>query len=206
MSGHFETHLTVAPAHDDDLIEGWAAVHSAKYTRIVLDRGRAPDQPMLTVRGRGTLEEQRTRAHACVAALRDAGLTVVRVKIEASPFNDGVPQTARDAAAAPQRYFEHHIKLVLAGDAELARVRAISERHDAHVSRNARRALDGGRHERFVTQRCRDAGLPQARGWLDALLAALAADGFNPVEVEQEYVVLDDHPELDAGWIDEGRR
>src|SRR5262245_59291125 len=205
MPGHFETHLTLSAAEaDDDQIGAWADAHGLKYTRIVLDRGQTPEQPMLTIRGRGTLAEQRTHALACVESLREAGFTVVRVKVEASPLNPGVPQTAQDAATAPHCYFEHHVKLVLAGDADVTRVRVISELHASHVSRNARRMLAGGRHERFVTQRCRGVGLTQARSRLDALLAALAADGFAPVEVEHEYVVLDDNPALDAGWINEG--
>ena len=54
-------------------------------------------------------------------------------------------------------YFEHHVKVVLADGEAMATVWQVSERHAAHVSRNARRLLPDGRHERFVTQRCHDA-------------------------------------------------
>ncbi|MGW3826012.1 hypothetical protein ACWEAF_27850 [Streptomyces sp. NPDC005071] len=60
-----------------------------------------------------------------------------------------------------------------------------------------------GRHERFVTQRCRAVGRPEARARLDALLGGLACAGLEVVEVEEEFVVHDDHPAVDAGWIDE---
>jgi hypothetical protein len=203
FSGAFETHLTVAPA-DDAVLLAWAERHGVKFSRIVLDRGSQPDQPMLTLRGRGTLADQRAAARAWARRLHDAGFTVVRVKIEAAPFNRGVPATVDDAVALPPHcYFEHHVKLVLTGDAEVARARAISEPHAAHLSRNARRTLADGRHERFVTQRCRGVGRPDARQRLDALVTALAADGFTPIEVEEEFVVVDDNPELDLGWIDE---
>jgi hypothetical protein len=146
--------------------------------------------------------------------LRAEGFGVARVKIEATPWNEDVPRTAAEARALPPGcHFEHHVKLALADDAEVATVRALAERHSAHVSRNARRELggrggaDGGGargHERFVTQRCRDVGRPEARRRLDALLDTLSAAGFKAVEVEEEFVVHDDRPALDNGWIDEG--
>lgn len=204
FAGDFETHLTVSPGGDHDRLESWAGRHGLKYARIVLDRGQAPDQPMLTVRGRGTLTAQRAAARTWVTDLAGAGFRVTRLKIEASPFNQDVPQTAADAAALPPGcYFEHHVKLVLTGPEQVDRARAVSERHAAHLSRNARRTLADGGHHRFVTQRCRDVGLPEARRRLDALLAELAAEGFAAVEAEAEFVVVDDNPGLDAGWIDE---
>lgn len=190
----FETHLTL---DFDERLPQWAGRHGLKYTRIRLDQGTTPDQPMLTRTGHGDLEAQHAEARVLTGALRDAGFTVRRVKIEAAPWNSAVP-----AAPGPtgDRYFEHHVKLILtAGD--IPKARAAAQLHGAHLSRNARRTRDDGRHERFVTQRCRDVGRPQARERLDALLDALRQQALHPVEVEEEYVLLDDNPELDAGWI-----
>ncbi len=183
----FETHVTVV--HDERL-PGWAAARGLKYTRIELDRGASADQPMLTSRGRGDLAGRRAAAAALVGRLRDDGFTVRRVKIEAAPWH----------AAVPAGYFEHHVKLVLTA-AGVDAARAVAVRHGAHVSRNARRVRDDGRHERFVTQRCHDVGRPRARERLDAMIAELDAGGLEIVEVEEEYVLVDDNPELDAGWI-----
>lgn len=200
--GNFETHLTLA-ATDHEAAQAWAAEHGVKYTRIVLEQGAVPDQPMVTMSGRGTLAQQRVTARQWCDRLRTAGFTVVRVKVEASPFNADVALTAPEAAALPpEYYFEHHVKLVLAGDTDVARARAVSERHGGRLSRNARRALENGRHERFVTQRCYGIGRPEARRRLDELLADLTDAGFPPVEVEQEFVLVDDNPGLDRGWID----
>lgn len=52
-----------------------------------------------------------------------------------------------------------------------------------------------------MTQRCRDIGLPEAGRRLQILLEVLRAAGFPAIEVEREFVVYDDHPALDAGWI-----
>ncbi|NEE24203.1 hypothetical protein G3M53_01815, partial [Streptomyces sp. SID7982] len=75
-----------------------------------------------------------------------------------------------------------------------------------HVSWNARQVRADGREERFVTQRChrtgdRRAALALALA-LDALLAELAAHGYEVVDVEREYVLLDSGPELDEGWLE----
>lgn len=205
FTGDFETHVTVAaagPATDTTLRE-WAALRGAKYTRILLDAGRTPDQPMLTLRGHGTLTTQRAAAAAHTADLRRAGFDVVRVKIEAAPWNAEVPRTPGEARALPPDcYFEHHVKLVLADRADIARIAAIGAHHGARVSRNARRPRpDIGGHERFVTQRCHRVGRPEARSRLRLLLRALADAGFQSVEIEQEFVVHDDNPAVDAGWL-----
>ncbi|MGW2354212.1 hypothetical protein [Actinacidiphila glaucinigra] len=208
FTGDFETHFTLrAPGPgDEERIRRWAERNGLKYTRIVLDRGATPDQPMLTLRGRGALPGQRAAAERWTGRLRAEGIGVARVKIEAAPWNDGVPRTGPEARALPPgTYFEHHVKLVLTDRARLDEVRAIAGRHAAHVSRNARRDLGDRGHERFVTQRCRDVGRPEARRRLDDLLGDLAGAGFTAVEVEEEFVVHDDTPALDDGWIDEAR-
>lgn len=207
FAGEFETHFTVACASvagEEDRIRRWAERHGVKFTRIVLDRGATRDQPMLTVRGHGLLPAQREAALTWTERLRAEGFGVARVKIEAAPGNEDVPRTASEARRLPPGcHFEHHVKLALPDGAGTAAVRALAERHTAHVSRNARRDLGGGGHERFVTQRCRGVGRAEARRRLEALLDALATAGFEAVEVEEEFVVHDDHPALDDGWIDE---
>jgi hypothetical protein len=195
LAGAFEIHLTLLP---DPRLADWAGGRGLKYTRIVLDRGATPDQPMLTLRGDGTLEELRAVARARTAALLDDGFQVVRVKIEAAPSNPGLPQDA--AAVGPGCYFEHHVKLVLDTDA-IPAARAISERHSAHLSRNARRNLAASLHERFVTQRCHDAGQPEAKRRLAALVAELTTAGLTIAEVEEEYVAVDSNPAVDDGWM-----
>jgi hypothetical protein len=198
FEGMFESHLTVALDGGDEELRALAARHGAKYLRIILDRGVNPDQPMVTVRGTGTLDDQRALTAEWTRRLGAAGYPVRRVKIEAGPGNADLPQTADLPAGS---YFEHHLRLVLADSGEVAAVRSVGERHAAHVSRNARRALGDGRHERFVTQRCADAGQPEARRRLAALVAELTGAGFPPAGVEEEFVVVDTNPALDDGWI-----
>ncbi len=204
FAGEFEAHLTVRPPADESRLTDWAAAHGLRYSRILLDRGATPDQPMLTFARSGTVDDMMRAVRSHTRTLESAGFTPVRVKIEASPRNAQIPQTAQDAASLPPGcYFEHHIKLLLSGNDDVGRVRTLAQPHGAHVSRNARRSAGNGRHQRFVTQRCRGVGLPEAGRRLDSLLKDLNANDFPVIEVEREFVVLDDHPVLDAGWITE---
>jgi len=207
FAGTFETHLTVRlpglPGEGNEGLARWAGRHGMKYAEILLDRGAAPRQPMLTYHGTGTLPSQLALAQQRTGDLRGDGLDVVRVKVEAAPWNEDVPQSAAEASAlTPGCYFEHHVKLALASDAEVDAVRLVGSQHAGHVSRNARRGAHDGRHERFLTQRCRLVGRPEARLRLEALLGALAGAGHDVMEVEEEFVVHDDNPGLDHGWAD----
>ncbi|MFI6521058.1 hypothetical protein ACIBF1_36275 [Spirillospora sp. NPDC050679] len=212
FTGDFETHLTVpCPASEIDAVERWAAERGLKFAHIVLDRGRTPSQPMLTLRTRGTLDTARAQAEDVAARLRADGHPVTRLKIEASPFNTGVPEhdtDAPDPRRAPDRYFEHHVKLLLEPGADTGALAAAVRPHAAHLSRNARRVRADGRHERFVTQRCRGVGSRTAVRRLEALLAALRAvpHDHEIASVEREYVVFDGDASLDDGWIDEEAR
>lgn len=233
--GEFEAHVTVRCDGGDaqaGRLERWAVARGWKFTHIVLARGRVPSQPMLTLGGCGPYEEQVRICDAAADGLRAAGFAPVRMKIEVPPWDPVVPRSDEEARAwgarggagatggTPQRYFEHHVKVLLdAGpgtaspgqrgpDARrLAALTAAAVAHDAHLSWNARRtAGPGGREQRFVTQRCHGVGLPTARARLAALRRAVADLGVDIAEVEQEFVVHDSDIAVDEGWItvDEG--
>ncbi|MBL7498144.1 hypothetical protein I6A84_01700 [Frankia sp. CNm7] len=200
-SGDFEVHLT-CPARKAVALARFAEQHGAKFSHIELDQGVAPSQPMLTVFGSGTWTEiQRLAAH-WRAGLEAAGLRVLRAKIEAALWNDGVPELDEHARAG--LYFEHHVKVRLPpGDERvLGELTSAVRDHGARPSRNARRVHTEDWEDRFVTQRCHGVGRRTATGRLDALLTAVRIGGFEVLEVQQEYVVHDDAAHLDTGWLE----
>ncbi|MEU9045661.1 MULTISPECIES: hypothetical protein [unclassified Kitasatospora] len=207
VRGDFEVHLTVRPGAAEALA-AWADGHGLKFTHILLARGAVPSQPMLTLRAGGTLEEVASVASRTTDRLVRAGFTVLRAKIEATPWAEGVPASDEDAVPhGAHRYFEHHVKLLLprpvSAAADPARLAELVALHGAHLSRNPRRVREDGRCEWFVTQRCRLVGLGTAGRRLEALLGELAADGREVMSVEREFVVVDSDETLDAGWIAE---
>jgi hypothetical protein len=104
-----------------------------------------------------------------VAALRADGFTPVRVKTESVPWAPEVPA----GPCGGGQYFEHHVKLLLTPGSDLDLLAARVVPHGAHLSWNARRVRDGGRHERFVTQRCRGVDAEEAGRALERLLDEL---------------------------------
>lgn len=205
VRGEFETHITFRCADAEiDALATWGRERGAGLTHIVLDRGRTVSQPMLTLRATTTLASAREAAGELTGAAREKGFHAVRVKVEAAPWHDGVPVTDADAVAlGPAHYFEHHVKLLLEPDCDTRELVALAVRHNAHLSHNARRHRDDGRHERFVTQRARGVGDTRAAAQLDALVAELHRTNHRILSREREFVVHDDGEALDHGWIDE---
>ncbi len=204
FAGEFETHITVRVANPAaiDALRVWAERRGVTFHHIVLDRGQTPSQPMISRHGRGRLSDERAAAEELGRQLAAAGFAVSRVKIEAAPWNDDVPESDADAANRPGRYFEHHVKLALDVAADIAALAALAVRHSAHLSRNARRVREDGLQERFVTQRCHDVGRRTASERLNALLAALTPLGHPVLSVEEEFVVYDSNPGVDTGWLE----
>ncbi|WP_406280454.1 hypothetical protein OH799_14285 [Nocardia sp. NBC_00881] len=202
VRGDFEGHITIRACEPGTVValERYAAQHDMKFTHIVLMRGRMPDQPMVTVRRSGTLVAVREWIDTVVVALSAAGFEVARVKLEATPWAEGVPSTDEAAKVLGSRYyFEHHIKLLLPVGAGPEDAAATVAGHQAHVSANARRARPDGRTERFVTQRCRAVGNQTAEARLADLLAVLT--DYRVLSVEREFVVYDTNESADEGWI-----
>jgi hypothetical protein len=205
FTGEFETHLTVSLTHDrdeSDRLQQWCVDRHLKFLHILLDRGEHISQPMLTRRGRGDFADELNIARSLAQTLVAEDFEVVRTKIEAAPWNHGVPISDLDALAHhPTRYFEHHVKLAIASTTDLLPLIELSQRHSAHLSRNALQIRNDGCQERFVTQRCMNVGRVEAEKRLQILVGAIASLGYQPIDIEAEFVVYDSNLALDRGWI-----
>lgn len=195
----YESHVTVRCADPEEgvRLQRWAASGGLKLTHIVLARGRMRDQLMLTLSGSSSYAEQAERVRDVVAGLRADGFEPVRVKTECTPWAAEVPARL---GGNDERYFEHHVKLLLDADTDLAALAARVVPHGAHLSWNALRVRAGARHERFVTQRCREVGADGAGRALERLLTELG--DFVVLGVEREFVLHDSDLSVDDGWID----
>ena len=205
FTGEFETHITVSLAHDRDEIDRlqqWCIDRDLKFLYILLDRGENRSQPMLTRRGRGNFADQLKIARNLSQILVAEGFDVVRIKIEATPWNHGVPSSDIEALAHHStRYFEHHVKLSIASTTDLLPLTELTHRHSAHLSRNALPMRHDGCQERFVTQRCMNVGRIEAEQRLQILVVAIESLGYQPIDIISEFVVYDSNLALDRGWI-----
>lgn len=204
FTGNFETHITVGLKDLDrvEALEQWGINHGLKLLHIVLDRGVTVSQLMLTRHGQGSLTNELKTAFDSSQSLNAEGFTVTRIKIEVPQWNHSVPQSNAEALNHPgDRYFEHHIKLLLEPSADILPLIDLAERHSAHLSRNLFQTRSDQYHERFVTQRCISVGRVEAQQQLQTLLKAIATLRYVAIDVEAEFVVYDSNLDLDAGWI-----
>ena len=204
-NGDFEVHATVCLTHPVswEQFHTWCTQRQVKPVRILLARGEHVDQPMATWRrSRTRLPAVLSEALLVLNELQDAGFAVVRLKVEAAPFNQGIPQSDEEAGELPENnYFEHHIKLLRKRKAPCDRLLEICEERSAHLSQNAWREWRPGSEERFVTLRSYCCGRLRYVLRLKALLDALRMIGEQVIEVESEYCVYDSNLDLDRGWL-----
>ncbi|MEM8924850.1 MAG: nucleotidyl transferase AbiEii/AbiGii toxin family protein [Actinomycetota bacterium] len=204
----YETHVTVSmrTGFDREGLVALADEHSMKLLHIELDRGEVSSQLMLTfhgeARGGRGLDDQLRRAGDLEFPIHRLRGEITRVKVEVPANASPAPADDREAATrSPLLYFEHHVKLAIPVGTDLADLRALVERHGAHLSRNAFDRRDDIDH-RFVTQRCYGVGNNTAEARYHELLAELGSTGFEMLKSEREYVVHDSNTALDRGWID----
>lgn len=196
---NLETHLTLSAARTDslELARSWAARCGLKWTEILLDAGDTPVQPMITFWGNGTLDSQQQRAGQVALELDSLACTLSRVKVEAE-LDEWIE--SRETSVTP-RYLEFHLKLRLPPQDDLAGIRALVEPAGGKLSRNARRVLPDGLHERFVTLRDYHGDVASGRDRCQTLVETLRPAGYKVCEVESEVVLFDSNLTLDAGWL-----
>ena len=204
FTGEIETHFTVHLNETKSIAElqTWGAAHSLKCLHIILEQGSVTSQPMLTKRASSILSDELAAAHRLKELLISQGFPVLRVKIEAAPWNEDVPQSTAEAIEqSPERYFESHIRILCGKEADNSELIEAVTPHSAHLSRNALRRRADDSEERFVTQRSSKVGFAESRSRLNALLRTIRILGYTVIDVEEEYVVYDSNLEIDAGWI-----
>jgi hypothetical protein len=204
FNGEFETHITVRVSDSMEIarLQKWCIDRDLKFLHILLDKGTNISQPMLTRRGRGNFDDELKIANNLDRVLTAEDFSIVRIKIEAAPWNQGVPHSDVEALEHhANRYFEHHVKLSIASTTDLLPLKKLAQQHSAHLSRNALQIRHDGCQERFVTQRCMNIGRIEAEKRLQILVDSIESLGYHPIDIEAEFVVYDSNLALDRGWI-----
>jgi hypothetical protein len=204
FTGEFETHITVRLDNSIglDRLQQWCSDRDLKFLHILLDRGETVSQPMLTRRGRRNFADELKIANHLAEDLNAEDFPVIRIKIEAAPWNQGVPTSDAEALANhANRYFEHHVRLSIEPTTDLQPLRELAQTHSAHLSRNALQLGCNGCQERFITQRCMGVGRSEAEKRLQILVDSIESLGYTPIDIEAEFVVYDSNFALDNGWI-----
>lgn len=195
--------IQVSAGSELKLLQDWTIQNDLKFLCIVLERGQEVFQPMVTRRSRGILPDVLAEAIELNEKLKLEGFEVTRIKIEAAPWNEDVPQTNENCFDKNgNTYFEHHVKILHDSNINVAELVNLAESHSAHLSQNALAKRKDGFFERFITQRCFSVGRTEAQQRLDVLVKQIEKFNYQIIDVEQEFVVYDSNLSLDAGWIE----
>lgn len=203
FGGVFEAHVTVELEGEAELtrFDKLCKELAVKSIHIVLPRGETRFQPMTSSYHHGELLDVQKEVFELANRIARAGFNVTRAKIEATGSNRDIPQSDAEADRYPQNYFEFHLKTCIAADAEPDALAALVTSHGAHLSRNARKVLDDGTRQHFITLRVYEMGRRNAEECFEALRNAVTEAGFDWSEPIREYTVYDSNVSVDKGWL-----
>nr|VFK23290.1 MAG: Ham1 family protein [Candidatus Kentron sp. MB]VFK28410.1 MAG: Ham1 family protein [Candidatus Kentron sp. MB]VFK74243.1 MAG: Ham1 family protein [Candidatus Kentron sp. MB] len=200
----YEAHITVDASGDS----AWRRFETVcdtlgiKAIRIELPKGVQPSQFITASIHRGSLDKVRTEAFELARLINGEELPVKRIKIEATTRNTLVPTTDEEARKKPEdNYFEFHAKITVDENSNLAGLRNLCEKHNAHLSRNASNTRKNRKHQRFVTMRFYRLGLKSSNLHFERLLDDLRDKDFEISNLLKEYTVFDTNTNLDKGWF-----
>lgn len=197
ITGMFEVHLITTPQFEPQLF-GFVA-NVSKNPALIRPRptcarslyGSCPVQPMLTFWAKGTYPQVRELVSGVEKQMLDAGMSIVRTKIESMANNDGVPDRCVE-----QHYFEFHWKVPVRDTKEWNTLVKLLTPHAVHLFFNPyNKSLTP-----VATLRCYT-----SRTDLEASFAAVQKlqrdNGFEPTDPEKEFSVFDSNVNLDKGWL-----
>jgi hypothetical protein len=203
-SGLFEAHITVSnlsPSESKRFTETCNQL-SIKAIQIELSRGDVPIQPMTCSTHKGDFTSVLNEVTGLAHQLKRAGFEVTRQKIEAAPFNQGIPMTTTDAQNhSSDNYFEHHLKILFEKESNFNEIQRVCVAYGAHLSRNAFENRADNAKTYFITLRCYSIGLEEAMIRFNALKQAITHLKINILKNITEYCVYDDRLNLDANWL-----
>lgn len=173
-----------------------------KCVWIELDEGETTNQPMYGNRLFSDPTEQSEKICEVVERLVEK-FSVTRVKVEAGPNNNNIPQSEAEAKREPADcYFEHHVALLFEAGTSVAALGKQFAPFSGHLSKNAFKTLSETEEQiRFVTQRFRDIGQTVADERLNELLKFVEHQGYEVIDCEREYNIFDSNLHLDEGWM-----
>lgn len=140
--------------------------------------------------------------------LADAGLAVVRKKIETVPWHPAAPSEKNGVATMPPGgYFESHLNVIVeAANAEEAQAKReqladIARAGGAHLSRNVFKKLSETAFTVMMTLRAYNGTREQFDVSRDWLAGALDVSGFQVEKVITEFSIYDTKNAHDASWL-----
>lgn len=204
-AGPAEIHITVSLENTEAekaRFQEACEIENGKSIWIELASGHNINQPMYGKKLFTSALKQADEISRLVDRFEENFL-VKRVKVEAGPDNQNIPQKFDKAQTEPEDcYFEHHVALSLNPDIDFKLLKSQLAQYDGYLSNNAFKIEPAsGQQIRFVTQRFSKIGQMEANAELDKLIAYAKQAGIEVIRVEREYNIYDSNLHLDNGWM-----
>lgn len=206
----FEMHITIRKGDGFDVskyvddCEKISKIRGNKIKPIVLDLengGASVMQDVMTSShyfgdNAGAYHE----AKAIETSMKTMGYDVVRVKIETVPWHPAAPIESGDKMPG-DCYFEAHIGCIISIDDKYM-LSKIAEAHNAHMSRNFFKKIDGGKFVNMITLRTYEGTYDDFTKKLESLKENLTAKDIRFDKVITEFSIYDTKVSHDFLWID----
>ncbi|MFN0203455.1 MAG: hypothetical protein ACKVTZ_18150 [Bacteroidia bacterium] len=202
--GNFEAHITLQNYENTQKERFLNTANQLNVKAIVIElaRGDVPIQPMTCSFHQGEYETVKKEVEQLAKQLEIAGFSVSRLKIEASPWNEHIPQTSTEAANhSPKNYFEHHTKIEINENTSIENLLSLCQKHQAHLSKNAFKSYTNGLSEHFITLRHYTLGLQESQAQFQLLQNELAQSHYVLLKNITEYCIYDSKVEVDNNWL-----
>ena len=206
--GFFEAHITLkntAEIQNTDNFEKFCNENKIKPIVIELERGDVPKQIMTSSLHNGNFDDIKEEVEQLAEKMKLKNYKVSRLKIEAHPDNTGIPKTKNDILPHQiENYFEAHYKILLPLSTSIQTKKdliSLSEKHEAHLSKNAFKKRKNNLEERFVTKRIYSVGKREAYQTFDELEQALKKNKYQIDKKIVEYCVFDSNISIDKNWL-----
>ncbi|CAF1064018.1 unnamed protein product [Adineta steineri] len=215
VKGTFEAHVTFDCTHNTlEVIEKLKKVcENTKYKIIFID--------LETNQKNYKLQQLMTSSYHCgeypsiVKQIEEEvykyfqDFNIIRLKIESLASNEGVPKTDIEKKLFwdhETNYFEFHYKVLIQNDKKKEKYEKLKNictnlrTYNLHLSRNAFKELDNDDYHYMITMRIFDNGQESAFETNNEVVNHLTTYKFPPLKVVREFIVYDNHIDLDQGW------
>ena len=200
----YEIHVTIErPEDTDSFIEDCKAI---EVKPIILDLQNGGDSVMLDVMtsshyfgdNKGSYEDMKRISNH----MSGCGYTVLREKIETVPFHPAAPSDEHNNPKMPKDcYFESHLAVIVT-DITKVNLKEISDRNDAHLSRNFFKKIDNEKYIIMVTLRKYDGTYETFKDILELLKKDITDSGFELEKEIVEFSIFDTKVSHDFKWLD----
>ena len=193
---NYEIHITVPVGLGETNIERFQEICRALGVKAIVIDAHPLTDVMTSFRMKSDDQNEvfREMTHQMLV-LGGHGYLAIRTKVETDITHPAV------LTPLPNQYFESHIQVRL-NEQDLVNLKELQQGIDFHISTNALKPVEDGKHIRMVTLREYHTTPEKFTRRVEALRNVLKSEGFELAkEMEIEFALYDSNPHHDQPWL-----